>query len=797
MLRHTILLIYRTIKRFKSTFFINLIGLSSGLACALLIYLWVNDELHVDRFHANDSQLYQVMENNPNADGIRTQDRTPDLLAETMAAELPEVAYAAAVLPASAMPSLLTVSANSVNIKAAGQFAGKDFFNIFSYPLLEGNKDNVLADKNGVVLSEELAMKLFHTTQNVVGRTMQWQLAQFKKAVLVTGIFKKLPANSSAQFDLLLTDQAFRDPELFHRTVSWDNHAPATYLVLKKETNIDQFNKKIAGYLKTKASESTVTLFVRPFSDSYLRNTYKNGVQAGGRIDYVNLFSIIALFILVIACINFMNLSTAKASVRLKEVGVKKAIGAGRGTLILQYMGESMFMAFLSLLVAILLVVILLPTFNEITQKHLSLNVDGRLILAFLIITLLTGIIAGSYPSLYLSGFNPVTVLKGGTLSRKLTNSVGEVWTRQGLVVFQFAMSIILIVSVLVVYQQISYVQRKNVGFKKDNVVYFSREGKIAENTDAFLAEVKKIPGVLNASGMAQPVIGNQGGTVGLDWKGKDPKESIRFINMTVDYNAIETLGMRMKEGRVFDKKFGADSSNIIFNEAAIKAMGLKNPVGQIVQLWGQNRQIVGVVSDFNFESLHDEIKPIFMKLKPSETMTLMASIDAGKQQQAIARLQQVYQEFNPGYSLEYKFLDQDFQAQYASEQRVSILSRYFAGLAILISCLGLFGLATFTAERRTKEIGIRKALGASVAGIITLLSKDFIKLIIIAVAIALPISYYFMHNWLQGFAYRIDISWWTFASVATLVMAIALATVSFQSIKAALVNPIKSLRSE
>ena len=417
--------------------------------------------------------------------------------------------------------------------------------------------------------------------------------------------------------------------------------------------------------------------------------------------------------------------------------------------------------------------------------------------LAFLAITLLTGIVAGSYPSLYLSGFNPVTVLKGGTLSRKLTNSVGEVWTRQGLVVFQFALSVILIISVLVVYQQIDYVQRKNVGFKKDNVIYFSKEGKIAENTDAFLAEVKKIPGVLNASGMEQSLIGSSGGTVGLDWKGKNPSESIRFINMTVDYDAIETLGMRMKEGRAFAKKFGADSSNIIFNEAAIKAMGLKNPVGQTVQLWGQNRQIVGVVRDFNFESLHDEIKPIFMKLKPSETMTLMASIDAGKQQQAIAGLQQIYREFNPGYPLEYKFLDQDFQAQYVSEQRVSILSRYFAGLAILISCLGLFGLAAFTAERRTKEIGIRKVLGASVAGIITLLSKDFIKLVVIAVSIALPVSYYFMHTWLQGFAYRMAIPWWTFASVAMLVMVIALATVSFQSIKAALMNPVKSLRSE
>ena len=797
MLHHNCLLIYRNFKKFKSTFLINLVGLSSGLACALLIYLWVNDELRVDKFHEKDSQLYQVMENNPNSDGIRTQESTPDLLAETMAAELPEVEWATTVLPASRIPSPFTVSTNNTNVKVPGQFAGKDFFTLFSYPLIEGTKASVLSDKNGIVLSEELAMNLFHTTRHVVGRTLQWQMAQFKKTAMITGVFKKLPTNSSAQFDLLLTDQVFRDPELFHRSVSWDNHAPSTYLVLKKGTNIDQFNKKIEGYLKTKTNESTVTLFVRPYSDGYLHGTYKNGVQTGGRIDYVNLFSIIAIFILVIACINFMNLSTAKASVRLKEVGVKKAVGASRGALISQYMGESLFMAFLSLLVSILFVAVLLPTFNEITQKQLSLHADARLMLAFLAITLVTGLIAGSYPSLYLSGFDPVTVLKGGTLSRKLTNSVGEVWTRKGLVVFQFALSVTLIISVQVVYRQIGYVQSKNLGFQKNNVIYFAKEGKISENTDAFLAEVKKIPGVLNASGIVQTIVGSQGGTTGIDWEGKDPKEYVRFNNITVDYDAIETLGMHLKDGRAFSRKFGADSTAIIFNEAAIRAMGLKNPVGKTVKLWGQNRQIVGVVNDFNFESLRDEVKPVFMKLNPAETMTLMASIKAGNEPETIAQLQRVYQAFNPGYPLEYKFLDQDFQAQYVSEQRVSVLSRYFAGLAILISCLGLFGLAAFTAERRNKEIGIRKVLGASVGGIITLLSGDFLKLVVMAIVIALPIAYYLMFNWLQSFAYHIDIPWWVLASVAGLVIAIALLTVSFQSIKAALMDPVRSLRAE
>ena len=790
MLRHTFLLIYRNFQRFRSTFFINLIGLSSGLACALLIFLWVNDELSVDKFHQRDTQLYQVMENQHQADGINTQEGTPGLLAESLAEDLPEIEYAAAVAPAVWFGDF-TMSVANKNVKAPGQFAGKDFFTIFSYPLQQGEKGQVLADKNSVVISESLARRLFGTTEDVVGRTLDWHILQFTQPAIVSGIFADLPAQSTAQFDFILSFEAFK--ELNPSVLSWGNNGPSTFLVLQEETDVTAFNKKIEHYLDGKYEDNDYrTLFARPYSSGYLYGTYENGVLAGGRIEYVRLFSIIALFILLIACINFMNLSTAKASRRVKEVGIKKAIGAGRSTLIAQYLSESFLMSFLSLLVAIVLVGLFLPQFNSITGKQLSLVFTAPLTLSFLSITLLTGLLAGSYPALYLSGFNPVAVLKG-----KLNSSVGELWARKGLVVFQFALSVILIVSVWVVYQQISFVQNRNLGYDKDNLISFPMEGTVAESPETFLAEVKRIPGVANASSMQQNVVGNESSTVGLGWEGSNPDEVIEFQNFSVGYGMIETLGLEMVKGRSFSHDFSTDSSAIIFNETAIALMGLTDPVGATINLWGEDRQIIGVIKDFHFESLHQAVKPAFLKADFDFAMTIVARLKAGEEQATLARLQDFYQKFNPGYSFDYQFVDADYQALYAAEQRVSTLSKYFAGLAILISCLGLFGLAAFTAERRLKEIGIRKILGASNLGIVRLLSGDFTKMVLVAILIALPVSYFVAQRWLEDFAFSIDLQWWYFAGAGAIALFIAWFTVGLQTVKAARVNPAECLRDE
>jgi len=791
MLKHSLLLTFRNFKRFKSTFVINLIGLSTGLACAVLIYLWVSSELSVDKFNEKDSRLYQVMENTQLSDRIITQPYTPDLLAETMAEEIPEIECATAVTPSSWFA--FTLSVGETNLKEVGQFAGKDFFNIFSFPLLQGTANQVLTGSNSIVISKGLAMKFFHTTENVVGKPIEWQLLGLKYEGTVSGIFDDIQENSTMQFQFVLSYQAWKDvSEKVGRTMNWDNHAPCTYVVLKRETDINSFNEKITGYIKSKNENSNVTLFTRPYSDGYLYDKYENGKQAGGRIEYVELFSIIALFIILIACINFMNLSTAKASGRLKEVGIKKAMGAKRNMLLFQYLSESIIISFISLAGAILIVESLLPQFNNITGKHLSLSFDGSLILWLVGIALVTGIISGSYPALYLSSFNPVTVLKG-----QINTLVGEVWIRKGLVVFQFALSILFIVVVLVVYKQIDFIQSKNLGYNKDNVIYFDREGTVATNQDTFLKELKRIPGVINASSSSTNLIGSYGTTDGVRWEGKSPDETIRFESVHCNYDLIETMGVQIKSGRAFSREFGSDDSKIIFNEAAIDVMGLKNPVGKTIKLWGQDREIIGVVQNFNFESLHENVKPLFFIIHPDRTLKLMVKIKSGQEKETIDDIKTFYSGFNPGFVFDYKFLDKDYQALYESEQRVSDLSKYFAVLAILISCLGLLGLAMFTAQRRIKEIGIRKVLGSSEFGIIYLLSSDFTKLVIASIVIALPVSYYLIKNWLNSFAYRIELNLWYFISAGLITLIIAWITVAIQAFKAARINPSQCLRDE
>jgi putative ABC transport system permease protein len=799
MLKHNLLITFRNFKRNKSTFFINLIGLSTGLACALLIYLWVNDELNVDKFHEKDIQLFQVMKNGKSADGrILTFEWTPGPLAKALVEEMPEVECVVTVMPNSIIPNegvnMGILSADETHIKAIEQYAGPDFFNIFSYNLLQGDKNLVLSDKKSVVISDELAQKLFHSTQDIIGKTVEWNKGKFSGTYLISGIFEKPPANSTVQFDLLFTFELYRGINTFVN--QWTHSGPSTYIVLRKGTNIDQFNEKIGTFLQKKTNEDYQSLFIRRYSDKYLYGKYENGIQSGGRIEYVRLFSIIALFVLTIACINFMNLSTAKASGRMKEIGIKKAVGSNKKELMIQFLCESLLMTFLSMIIAILFVELLLPQFNEITGKNLVLNLNGNIVLSILGITLFTGLIAGSYPAVYLSGFNPVIVLKG-----KLNTYMGERWIRKGLVIFQFAISVILIVSVLIVYKQVRFIQTKNLGFDKDHIICFKKEGKLDKNLETFLIEVKKIPGVVNASSYFPNLNVNVTGTTGINWNGKSPDDQVNFKYLFAGHDFVETLGIKVKEGRSFSREFSTEHSKIIFNETAIKSMGLTDPVGQTINLWGQNKQIVGVMNDFHFESLYENLKPCFLIFSSNENNiikdNIIVKIKAGTERETIARLQKFYKEYNYGLPFEFKFLDDDFQAFYESESRVAVLSRCFAGIAILISCLGLFGLAAFTAERRRKEIGIRKVLGSSALQIVYLLSGDFTKIVLASMFISLPVSYFITKHWLDSFAYRIDLQVWYFVGAGLITLFIAWITVGTQAIKAALANPVESLRYE
>lgn len=790
MIHHNLLLFYRSFKRFKNSFFINLIGLSTGLASALLIYLWVADEIGRDKFHENNDRLYQVMEKQQVGEEVLVKYRTAGLVAQTLKEELPEVEYAVSVIQSSWFPKFILLPADGEKQKAVGQFVGKDYFNIFSFDLIQGNSNQVLVDKNAIVISDELAIKLFGTTDDILGKILSLQLAHINKPVTISGIFKTVPGNSSEEFDFLLTFESFKD--ISPAVLNWGNDGTNTYIVLKTGTEFSSIDKKISGLIERKLPDSGRQLFLKPYADSYLYGKYENGVQAGGRIEYVRLFSIVAAFILIIACINFMNLSTAKATRRIKDVGIKKAIGASRKTLILQYLGESMLMAFLALAIATLIVELILPHFNILSGKALALSFDLRLIAFFLVITVFTGLVSGSYPALYLSGFNPAIVLKG-----KLHTSISELIVRKGLVIFQYAVSIILIVAVMVVYKQIEYIQNKNLGYNKENIIYIESEGKITENLESFLAELERVPGIEGASSMFGNFVGGYSATGGVVWQGKSPNEKTSFEIMNVNYNLLEMLDIELATGRSFSRDFSSDTTNVIFNQAAIQIMGLTDPLGQVVQIWGEELEIIGVVKNFHFQSLHEAVRPLFIRLQPKNAPIIMAKIAVGKEKEAIANVEEFYKTNYPGLSFDYTFLDQDYQALYNAEKQVATLAQGFAGLAILISSLGLFGLSAFTAERRIKEIGIRKVLGSSELGIIYLLSGEFSKIVLIAIVLALPVSYMVASNWLADFAFKIELSWWFFAGAGASALIIAWLTVGFQAFKAARRSPVTSLRSE
>jgi predicted permease len=784
MFQHFLLLSFRSFKRFKGSFFINLIGLSSGLACTLLIYLWVMDELSVDKFHEKANRIYQVMEHQKQAEGLSISTATSGYMGESLLKDMPEVESAVVIR---AMDREAVLSVGETQLKSTGLYVSKDFFNLFSYEFIEGSGGEVLSDKNAIVISESLARNLFNTTDNLVGKAIEFGR---EKQFILSGIFKDIPANSSQQFDFVLSFEGFSDDNEW--VLEWNNEPVSAYVLLKPGTNVEELNRKLIDYVKQKTDNDKRMAFVTRYSDVYLYGKYENGVQAGGRIEYVKLFSIIALFILLIACINFMNLSTAKATRRIKEVGIKKTIGADRKALVFQFLSESLLISSLSVLVALLLVVLLLPQFNEITAKSLKVQPDATLILSLLGITFFTGILAGSYPALYLSGFRPAVILKG-----KINSSVGELWVRKGLVVFQFSLSIILIVSVIVVYKQTEYVQNKNLGYSRDNIIYFDREGNAQENMETFLSEIRNVPGVVRASSIGHDMTGHNWGVHGFNWEGKDPNDNTSFEKVVVYYDMMETLGFEMKEGRTFSKTFGADSAKVIFNEAAIAHMGLKNPVGKTIKFWGKDYQIIGVAKNFHFESLHENIKPLIFRLWPERTNKFMVKIQAGKEKETIGRLEEFYTSYNPGFSFDYKFLDEEYGAQYEAEKRVSLLSRYFAGLAVLISCLGLFGLAAFTAQRRRKEIGIRKVLGSGEWSIIQLLSGEFTKLVLISIIIALPLSHLLTKEWLSNFAFSIEVKWWYYVGAGLLALLIATFTVGAQAIRASRINPVQTLQEE
>lgn len=792
MFLHHFRFAWRNLLKDRRFAILNLAGLATGLACALLIWLWISDEVGMDKFNDKDDRLYQVMQNMEQSHGIETMEYTSGLLANALKEEMPEIEYAATVVPASWFSSAGIMTAGETRLKARGQFISKDYFNIFSCHFLSGDKNRLLSDKRSIAISDELALKLFRTTENVVGKVVEWNQDDFNGAYMVNGVFARNPANVSDKFDVLFNFDLFSEQR--PNILKWGNSDPNTYVLLKERADANRFNARIHDFMLTRDKRDKKTLFVRKFSDKYLYGQYSNGMQSGGRIAYARLFAGIGIFILLIACINFMNLSTARASKRVKEVGVKKVVGASRASLIIQYLSESVCMSFVSLLLAMVLIVLLLPAFNGLTGKSLVFQFNQPVVLSVLAITLLTGLVAGAYPALYISGFRPVAVLKG-----KLRSSAGELWVRKGLVVFQFSLSVMAIVAVLIISAQVNYIQSKDLGYSRDNVVSFAipleeDSVKVMEGV-TFINRLKNIPGVISAASYYHNLVGGHGGIGGFQWPGKDPANDIDFANLEVGQGFMETMGIRLVAGKGFSPNDNA-LKEIVFNEEAIRKMGLKDPIGKTIKYWNRERRIVGIAKDFNFESLYQGVKPCFFQVYPVMP-NVIVKVKAGTEKQTLAALQQEFSAFYKGVSFDYQFLDEEYQALYAAENRVATLSKYFTGLILLISCLGLFGLATFTAQRRQKEIGIRKVVGASAGRIVMMLSKDFVKLVLVAIVIACPLAGWAMHEWLQAFAYRVTISPYVFVAAGGAVVLITLFTISFQALKAALANPVDSLRSE
>jgi ABC-type antimicrobial peptide transport system permease subunit len=792
MLKNALKIAWRHLVKDRQFTFLNLIGLSTGLACTIFICLWVWDEWQIDRFHQYDNRLFQVMINEKNGDQVATSTGTDGALGNVLANQMPEVEYAVTTTPPSWFQQF-NVSYKENTVGATGNFVSGDFFRVFSYKLIEGNPAGVLADKNSVVISASLARRLFNTTANVRGRTLEWKWLTFNKQCIISGVYEDMPARASERLDFVLSFDAWKDIVPVSGQLVTGSGPFNTYVVLKKGMTASRLDDKLNAYVRQTLKTSGMQLFLRRFSDGYLFGKYDNGVQAGGRISYVKLFSLIALFILVLACINFMNLSTAKVAGRMKEIGVKKTLGAGRGAFILQFLGESLLMTTLSLLGALLLVILLLPQFNTLSGKALNLQWDPAFMMAMVVIAVLTGVIAGSYPAFYLSRLRPVNTLKG-----KIDASQGTAWARKGLVVFQFTISVGFIIAVLVVNKQVRFVETKQPGYNKDNVICFEMKGRVAEKYSNFLSALKGIPGVVNASSIEQQIVlPTFMPSAGVSWEGKNADGAIRFYQMPVNYDLIETLDMRMAAGRSFSTAYRTDSTAIILNEAAVRVMGLNDPVGKEININNKPFHVVGVVKNFHFNSLHEAIRPFIFKLAPDQTLMIMARIAKGQERATMDRISSFYKGFNPGYVFDYTFLDASYQRQYAAEKLVASLSGYFTGLAILISCLGLFGLTAFTAERRRKEIGIRKVLGATAANVVWMLSLDFLKLVLIAVCIAFPLSAWLMENWLDDFAYRVSIGATVFLGAGAAILVITLLTISFQALKAAWTNPVKSLKME
>jgi len=786
MLKNYFKIAFRNIVRHKAFAAINIAGLAIGMACSIFILLWVQNELSYDQFHKNAATIYRL----PGGDATNSGPMVPELKAK-----IPAIKNFVRFLYVQPATTVFEMGTKRFEEKAVF-YADSTLLQVFSFPLIKGNAETAMSRPDAVLITEDMAKKYFGN-EDAVGKILK---KDNKDNLVVTGVLKNIPANAHLQFDFIMPMSAIAHSDWRLKNNIWDSYDFYDYIQLNENFKATpaalaelsrQADKIVAEHIK----ENPPNIKLQALTDIHLRSDYRD-LPGQGNIQYVNTFFVVALFILAVACINFMNLATARSARRAKEVGLRKVVGAGRMQLIGQFFGESLFISFIALLIAVCMVCLLLPVFNNLAGKQLSIQLlDGKLIALLLGIALFTGLVSGSYPALLLSGFKPVQVLKG---NMKMMG--GNLYFRNGLVIVQFVVSIVLLAGTAVVYRQLNYIKNRDIGYNKSNLLYMPMTGELGDKQQVLKAELKTNPLTANFSTISEPISNLGSSTAGVEWEGKTGEDKkIWFTKAWVNDGFFDVLQMKMASGRALSATEFADSGNYVINEKAAKIMRMTpaTAIGKQIIFNGDKGTIVGVVKDFNYKPAQTAIEPMILAYNRWNMGIVLVRTQPGRTAATIQALEKISKQLNPAFPFSYGFIDQDINNLYKGEQQMGSLFNAFAIIAIFISCMGLYGLSAFMAEQRTKEIGVRKVLGASVLNVVYLLSTGFTKLILIAIVIAIPIAWFAINKWLSSFAYRINIGWAIFLITSLAALAIAWITVSYESVKAAVTNPVKSLRKE
>nr|WP_299386337.1 ABC transporter permease [Allomuricauda sp.] len=787
MLKNNLKIAWRNFIQYKWYSSLNVGGLAIGMACSILILLWVQNESSYDTFHKNGDQIYRLT-------AIANEDFKAAVSPAGMVEELPNLIPEMVSSVRLSLPFEALFEADGQKFKESSvYFADSNFLDVFTFPLIEGNAGNALLPPNGILITEEWSRKYFGTT-NALGKSIK---VDNNDVFTVTGVLGTIPPNSHLQFNIVMPMSYYAKTHSDLINKVWDNFNFYGYLQLEENaiTSADDLSKmeEKINELYAERSEFDITFNLQPLKDIHLRSNLQIDIPGHGNIQYVNIFLIVAFVILIVACINYMNLATARSSRRAKEVGLRKVIGAGRHQLVLQFLSESLLISLCSLIVAIGLVYLLLPVFNNLAQKELIFQIgEPKIWITLGAIALMTGLVSGSYPALFLSGFRPVKVLKG-----RLKLSKYNLFFRNGLVVSQFVVSVLLLIGTLVVYKQLNYIKDKNLGFNKSNLLYLPMEGEMWEKIDALKTELAQNSLTKDFSIVSDLPANLETGDFDIQWDGKDPNQQVLFPSIRADERFLDVFQMTLLHGRGFTKS-SFENNDYVVNETAAKIMGLDvdKAIGKSLTFRGNKGVIVGVVQDFNFKPLQYNIEPLVMSHNGYGAYAVIRTLP-NSTSNTLSVLEEIYSSLNPAYPLVYNFMDASLDAQYKGEQQMGSIFNVFALLAIFISCMGLYGLSAFMVEQRFKEIGVRKVLGASAIRLVNMLSRDFMKLVLLAFVLATPLAWIAMGRWLRDFAFHIEIQWWMFALAMVGSLSVAMATVSFQAFRAARANPIKSLRTE